>query len=77
MLFISTILREWKSHPTQGAWIEMIVSKILSLADTMSHPTRGAWIEIDEYTRMEIFTLSHPTRGAWIEIPLKIKKCQK
>ena len=34
------------SHPTMGAWIEILVCiALLTLANT-SHPTMGAWIEI-------------------------------
>ena len=34
------------SHPTRGAWIEILCD--VSKLDTKegSHPTRGAWIEI-------------------------------
>ena len=56
------------SHPTRGAWIEMILYQRLSSLYS-SHPTRGAWIEISvtSFGRC-IIAMSHPTRGAWIEI---------
>ncbi len=34
-----------RSHPTRGAWIEIIEIFLLS-NELKSHPTRGAWIEI-------------------------------
>ena len=36
----------WRwSHPTRGAWIEIVNGQHLGHA-LASHPTRGAWIEI-------------------------------
>ena len=35
-----------KSHPSRGAWIEIIIPMQNSGAFG-SHPSRGAWIEID------------------------------
>ena len=35
------------SHPTMGAWIEMVLV-LTDLRNTLeSHPTMGAWIEIE------------------------------
>ena len=34
-----------KSHPTRGAWIE-IIDTMKMVEPFKSHPTRGAWIEI-------------------------------
>ena len=34
------------SHPTMGAWIEIITSPVCIALLTLSHPTMGAWIEI-------------------------------
>ena len=41
------------SHPTRGAWIEM-VRKRGNKWHLVSHPTRGAWIEISPF----IFVIS-------------------
>ena len=35
----------FKSHPTRGAWIEMLFAYLCGFL-LESHPTRGAWIEI-------------------------------
>ena len=56
------------SHPTRGAWIEMLSPDILKLLVQKSHPTRGAWIEICNIYLDNMNCVSHPTRGAWIEI---------
>ena len=56
------------SHPTRGAWIEIIWSLCDAICGA-SHPTRGAWIEIDNLPLRELWrSRSHPTRGAWIEM---------
>ena len=34
------------SHPTRGAWIEILLLPPTEAASCLSHPTRGAWIEI-------------------------------
>ena len=34
------------SHPTRGAWIEIMKDLISDMLSATSHPTRGAWIEI-------------------------------
>ena len=34
------------SHPTRGAWIEIICLVVVGFGLFGSHPTRGAWIEI-------------------------------
>ena len=34
------------SHPTRGAWIEIVVNLKAARKAAGSHPTRGAWIEI-------------------------------
>ena len=34
------------SHPSRGAWIEMIPPLELPQDKQASHPSRGAWIEI-------------------------------
>ena len=58
-----------RSHPTRGAWIEILESKNISIEEMTSHPTRGAWIEIGPTGPWGPVPPSHPTRGAWIEIP--------
>ena len=35
-----------ESHPTMGAWIEMLLECFISDITVLSHPTMGAWIEI-------------------------------
>ena len=37
------------SHPTMGAWIEIMSEIIEETYQGMSHPTMGAWIEINGY----------------------------
>ena len=64
-------IRDYKSHPTRGAWIEINGVDQGDVTVQASHPTRGAWIEISDAVNKLVFFLSHPTRGAWIEIPLK------
>ena len=60
-------IREW-SHPTMGAWIEIITIKTSAIS-SLSHPTMGAWIEIIVKVMSALLhTTSHPTMGAWIEI---------
>ena len=60
------------SHPTMGAWIEILVCiALLTLANT-SHPTMGAWIEIKLEAERYAQLKSHPTMGAWIEILLNL-----
>ena len=34
------------SHPTMGAWIEILNRSLIFLQSSLSHPTMGAWIEI-------------------------------
>ena len=34
------------SHPTMGAWIEILLELLREYAKYPSHPTMGAWIEI-------------------------------
>ena len=34
------------SHPSRGAWIEIVHREDAFFADGTSHPSRGAWIEI-------------------------------
>ena len=36
------------SHPTMGAWIEIMIQDTRSNNSVWSHPTMGAWIEILE-----------------------------
>ncbi len=36
------------SHPTMGAWIEIVIATVLEF-ESSSHPTMGAWIEIMDY----------------------------
>ena len=38
--------QQLQSHPTMGAWIEIIYARSKELVETESHPTMGAWIEI-------------------------------
>ena len=35
-----------QSHPTMGAWIEILVILVYLVSYISSHPTMGAWIEI-------------------------------
>ena len=57
------------SHPTMGAWIEIINPTIQPQTELSSHPTMGAWIEIfSETVAYNALYSSHPTMGAWIEI---------
>ena len=57
------------SHPTMGAWIEIVNVSCLTVPKSLSHPTMGAWIEIVSHElHYKYLTGSHPTMGAWIEI---------
>ena len=57
-----------KSHPSRGAWIEIIAETGLDGVG-LSHPSRGAWIEMPQRTPGSVPCFgSHPSRGAWIEI---------
>ena len=56
-----------QSHPSRGAWIEILVLMLSSLLK-VSHPSRGAWIEILKHLDDTGQHVSHPSRGAWIEI---------
>ena len=38
-------MNKW-SHPTMGAWIEMVTVATIGFEMLTSHPTMGAWIEI-------------------------------
>ena len=58
-----------KSHPSRGAWIEMVLQLVPARRLVPSHPSRGAWIEIFSPIRILLTSIkSHPSRGAWIEI---------
>ena len=35
------------SHPTMGAWIEIMTITMSTNGAVTSHPTMGAWIEIE------------------------------
>ena len=59
---------EFWSHPSRGAWIEMMYIKSTDGAG-LSHPSRGAWIEMMAAAGVSCrWEWSHPSRGAWIEI---------
>ena len=53
------IIRPWSigfhftSHPTMGAWIEILHHSRILRKLLVSHPTMGAWIEIDTDIRLE------------------------
>ena len=34
------------SHPSRGAWIEILTTPEMIVSHAKSHPSRGAWIEI-------------------------------
>ena len=57
-----------ESHPSRGAWIEILLRSIGRTSSGQSHPSRGAWIEIGVTAWDGRSRLSHPSRGAWIEI---------
>ena len=67
MLRIILVAYITASHPTRGAWIEMVYP-VGHKGPVGSHPTRGAWIEIGVFGSIVNNLASHPTRGAWIEI---------
>ena len=56
------------SHPSRGAWIEILLCAADQVTGHASHPSRGAWIEIQVRRRRPLRAMSHPSRGAWIEI---------
>ena len=62
-------VRRSKSHPSRGAWIEMVLQLVPARRLVPSHPSRGAWIEIFSPIRILLTSIkSHPSRGAWMEI---------
>ena len=62
-------VRRSKSHPSRGAWIEMVLQLVPARRLVPSHPSRGAWIEIFSPIRILLTSIkSHPSRGAWIEM---------
>ena len=69
LMFCIGVVGVTVSHPTRGAWIEIVRVFGRHHAANASHPTRGAWIEILVLFGVKIVRrVSHPTRGAWIEI---------
>ena len=50
------------SHPSRGAWIEILLIRILRYLPA-SHPSRGAWIEILGITGVAVITVSRTPRG--------------
>ena len=65
---ISSTSKYLGSHPSRGAWIEIIGSYDYRETRLSSHPSRGAWIEIQRLDAPAIWCRSHPSRGAWIEM---------
>ena len=62
------ITRLSRSHPSRGAWIE-IVSFVVwdtGLTGRTPHGVRGLKFTLVDV--LEISDVSHPSRGAWIEI---------
>ena len=57
-----------RSHPSRGAWIEMIMSKTLNTPNRSRtpHGVRGLKLTINGNATAAL--KSHPSRGAWIEI---------
>ena len=51
------------SHPSRGAWIEMLRRKWIRLSKIASHPSRGAWIEIGAPEVIKILPLVAPLTG--------------
>ena len=41
------VLEVGLSHPSRGAWIEIVPGAVEPLIRAASHPSRGAWIEIN------------------------------
>ena len=51
------------SHPTMGAWIEIIKKVINKYGIEKSHPTMGAWIEIISALINDLIYLVAPHDG--------------
>ena len=51
------------SHPSRGAWIEIIVIQMGRVIGLRSHPSRGAWIEIPQGFNSGAETLRRTPRG--------------
>ena len=59
-----------RSHPTRGAWIEIIDKLQAAYIIISSHPTRGAWIEIVTITGLNYQVkcrTPHGVRGLKLE----------
>ena len=61
------IMKQYKSPPARGAWIE-IPNFVIFYGRVPSPPARGAWIEIPRQRPAYTRPASPPARGAWIEI---------
>ena len=58
-----------KSHPTMGAWIEILLNLLIVEIEHCRTPRWVRGLKYKEGRDAELLTeLSHPTMGAWIEI---------
>ena len=68
---VNTLVMRWQSHPTRGAWIEMLLEQ-WQRKQRESHPTRGAWIEIQDLLDEIVELLGrtpHGVRGLKSQLP--------
>ena len=52
-----------RSHPSRGAWIEILTLVVSSLLKVKSHPSRGAWIEMPYALRPTPYANVAPLTG--------------
>ena len=52
-----------RSHPSRGAWIEIVAHDFIASISMPSHPSRGAWIEIYQATADAVAKMVAPLTG--------------
>ena len=57
-----------ESHPTRGAWIEMIGNEGIAAMSTGRTPHGVRGLKSYAAASVSVSNASHPARGAWIEI---------
>ena len=66
------------SHPTMGAWIEIVIMNILTSIIKGRTPRWVRGLKSSNFTLSLAIIKSHPTMGAWIEIyPTILQKIKR
>ena len=60
------------SHPTMGAWIEIIDNHVFDFNSDSRTPRWVRGLKFLKYMNLFLVVWSHPTMGAWIEIQVSI-----